>query len=103
LASGNEWLARQLDRARPAILCRIPRDFQYCNSPKFGCLALDRKTHGKPVGAEILTGFTLAFNMPLPTAAVTDTANYQLDSVTTKTVKKKVERVLLPMNNFNVS
>ncbi len=59
--------------------------------------------HGKPVGAEILTGFTLDFDMPLSMAAVTDTANYQLDTVTTKTVKKKVERVLTPIKNFTVS
>ncbi len=59
--------------------------------------------HGKPVGPEILTGFTLDFDMPLSVAAVTDTANYQLDTVTTKTVKKKLERVLTPIKNFTVS
>ncbi len=59
--------------------------------------------HGKPVGAEILTGFTLDFNMPLSVPAVTDTANYQFDTNTTKTVKHRVERVLKPIVNFTVS
>ncbi len=59
--------------------------------------------HGKPVGPEILTGFTLDFNMPLSVAAVTDAANYRLESATTKTVKNKVERALKPIQNFTVS
>ena len=58
--------------------------------------------HGKPVGAAILTGFTLDFNMPLATAAASNPANYQLDVVTTKKVKNKTVRVLKPIKNFTV-
>ena len=59
--------------------------------------------HGKPVGPEILTGFTLDFNMPLSVPAVTDAANYQLATSSTKTVKRKVERVLKAIAKFTVS
>ena len=58
---------------------------------------------GKPVGAAILTGFTLDFNMPLATAAASNPGNYALEVVTTKKVKNKVERVMKPIKNFTVT
>jgi hypothetical protein len=61
----------------------------------------DRKTHknGKPV----LTGFVLDFNAPLDPAAASSPANYQIDTVTTRKVKKTVQRILHPISNFTVS
>jgi len=59
--------------------------------------------YGKPVGKPVLTGFRLGFNMPLFAAAVSNTGNYQLDTITTTKVKKKVVRVLQPITNFTVS
>jgi hypothetical protein len=57
---------------------------------------------GKPVGAAVLTGFTLKFNMPLSAAAVSNRGNYQLDNVTTRKVKKSVQRILRSIANFTV-
>jgi MBG domain len=62
-----------------------------------------RNKRGKPVGAAILTGFTLDFNMPLVAAAVSNPANYQLGTVTTRKVKNKVRPVLKPIRNFTVT
>ena len=64
-----------------------------------------RKTNkkGKPVGKAALLGFTLDFGSPLDPSAATDAANYQVDSVTTRKVKKKVEHILHPITNFMVS
>ena len=59
--------------------------------------------NGKPVGKAVLTGFTLDFNMPLDAAAVSNPGNYQLDTVTTKKVKKKLDRVLHPIKSFTVT
>ena len=50
--------------------------------------------HGKPTGAAVLTGFTLKFNMPLATSAVSKPANYELDVVAIKKVRKSIVRVL---------
>ena len=58
---------------------------------------------GKPVGKAVLTGFKLDFNIPLTAAAVSNRANYELDTVTTKKVKKSVERVLHPIKSFTVT
>ena len=58
---------------------------------------------GKPVGKAVLTGFTLDFNMPLSAAAVSNPANYELDTVTIKKVKKSLDRVLHPIKNFTVT
>ena len=46
---------------------------------------------GKPVGKPLLTGFTLDFGVPLNSNAASNRANYQVDTVSTKKVKKKVE------------
>ena len=62
---------------------------------------LNRK--GKPTGKAVLTGFTLDFGVALNAAAADTAANYQLDTVTTKKVKKKIETTLHPVANFAVS
>ena len=58
---------------------------------------------GKPVGKPVLTGFTLDFNMPLSLAAVSDPGNYEIDTVTTKKVKKNLDRILKPIKSFTVT
>jgi hypothetical protein len=64
-----------------------------------------RKTNkkGKPVGNPVLTGFTLDFSVPLNPATASDSANYQVDTVTTKKVKKSVKRILHAITKFTVS
>ena len=64
-----------------------------------------RKTNkkGKPVGKPVLAGFEFEFSSPLNPASATNSANYQVDNVTNKRVKKKVERILQPITKFNVS
>jgi hypothetical protein len=64
-----------------------------------------RKTNkrGKPVGSPVLTGFNLGFSVPLDPASATNPAHYQLDTVSTKRVKKTVKRILHPITNFQVS
>ena len=58
---------------------------------------------GKPTGKAVLSGFALDFGVPLNAAAASDAANYQLDTITTKKVKKKKETILHPITNFTVS
>ena len=61
-------------------------------------------TRGKPTGDRVLRGFVFDFSGPLDRATCGPTsANYQLDTITTKRVKKKVERTLHPITNFTVS
>jgi hypothetical protein len=64
-----------------------------------------RKTNkkGKPVGKAVLTGFTVDFSAPLNQASATNRLNFQLGTVTTKKVKKKVTTILHPITNFTVS
>ena len=64
-----------------------------------------RKTNkkGRPVGKPVLAGFEFEFSSPLNPASATNPANYQVDSVTNKRVKKKVERILQPITSFKVS
>ena len=61
-----------------------------------------RKTNkkGKPTGKAVLSGFTLDFGVPLNGA---NAANYQVDSITTKKVKKKTVQILHPITKFTVS
>jgi hypothetical protein len=58
--------------------------------------------HRKPTGKAVLTGFTLDFNMPLSAAAVSNPANYQLDTITTRRVKRKLAHILQPLTTFTV-
>jgi hypothetical protein len=64
-----------------------------------------RKTNkkGRPVGKPVLAGFEFEFSSPLNPASATNSANYQVDILTKKRVKKKVERILHPITTFNVS
>ena len=64
-----------------------------------------RKTNkkGKPTGKAILTGFALEFSASLTTASAENPTNYQLDTITTKKVKKKVTTILHPITKFTVS
>jgi hypothetical protein len=86
--------------------------FQVQSSPPpiperiLGVLAVfQRKTNRKhkPVGKPVLTGFILDFSAPLDPAAASNPANYQIDLVRTKKVKKTVKRIPHPITNFTVS
>jgi hypothetical protein len=61
-----------------------------------------RNSHGKPTGPDRLTGYSLEFNIPLSESAVDDPANFTLDTITTKKVKKTIERVLHPVTSVTV-
>jgi hypothetical protein len=65
---------------------------------------LQRKVNrrGKPVGKPDLAGFVIHFTQPLDPSAAGDSANYQVDTVTTKRVKKVVRRILHPITSFSV-
>jgi len=58
---------------------------------------------GKPVGSPVLVGYTFDFSSALNPAPAGNPANYQVDTVITKRVKKKVERILLPLSGFGAS
>ncbi len=58
---------------------------------------------GKPVGKAVLTGYMLDFGAPLNPTAAANRANYQVATMTTKKVKKKVTHILKPISNFTVS
>jgi Carboxypeptidase regulatory-like domain len=64
-----------------------------------------RKTNkkGKPVGKAVLTGFSLTFSEPLNAATAKNRGDYQLATVTTKKVKKKLTTILHPISKFTVS
>ena len=57
----------------------------------------------KPVGKAVLVGYAFEFSSPLDPSSAGNSANYQVDTVTTKRVKKKVERILHPTSGFSVS
>ena len=61
-----------------------------------------RKTNkkGKPTGKAVLSGFTLDLSVPLNAASA---ANFQVDTITTKKVKKKTVHILRPITKFTVS
>ncbi|MGO9471150.1 MAG: IPT/TIG domain-containing protein [Isosphaeraceae bacterium] len=58
---------------------------------------------GKPVGGPVLSGFTFLFSAPLNPSSATRVTNYQVDTVTTKRVKKNTQRVLHPITSFSVA
>ena len=58
---------------------------------------------GKPVGKPILVGYMLDFSAPLNAATAASRADYQVGTMSTKKVKKKVTHILKPILNFNVS
>ena len=63
-----------------------------------------RKTNkrGKPVGKRVLAGYTIDFSTKLNASSAGNPGNYQVDSVTTKRVKREVEPALHPIG-FTVS
>ena len=64
-----------------------------------------RKTNkkGRPVGKPVLAGYEFEFSSPLDPASAANSADYQVDNVTTNRVRNKVKRVLRPITRFNVS
>ena len=59
-----------------------------------------KRKKGKPTGKAVLTGFALEFSVSLDTVAA---ANFQVDTFTTKKVKKKKATILHPITKFSVS
>ena len=57
---------------------------------------------GKPTGKPILSGFMVDFGVPLSNASVSNRGIFQLDTVTTKRVKGKIETILHPIKKFTV-
>ena len=58
---------------------------------------------GKPVGKPVLVGYILDFGAALNPVAASSQSNYQVATMTTERVNKKVSRVLKPITNFTVS
>jgi hypothetical protein len=65
----------------------------------------NRKTNkkGKPIGSPVLSGYLFDFSDALNSSSATNSANYQVDTITTKRVKKQTQRSLHPITNFSVS
>jgi hypothetical protein len=64
-----------------------------------------RKTNkkGKPIGKPVLSGFVFDFSDPLDPASAANGGNYQVDTITTKRVKKQTRRILHPITGFSVA
>jgi hypothetical protein len=64
-----------------------------------------RKTNkkGKPIGRPVLSGFVFDFSDPLNPSSATNGGNYQVDTITTKRVKKQTRRILHPITSFSVA
>ncbi len=58
---------------------------------------------GKPVGKDGVSGFRIGFNAPLMTTTAIDPANYQVDALVTHKAGRKVQHILRPIANFQVS
>jgi hypothetical protein len=58
---------------------------------------------GKPVGRPVLSGFVFNFSEPLDPASASNGGNYQIDTITTKRVKKQTRRILHPITSFAVA
>jgi hypothetical protein len=58
---------------------------------------------GKPIGPPVLSGFVFDFSEALIPATATNARNYQVDTITTKRVKKQTRRILNPMTGFSVA
>ena len=81
------------DRYHRFQLCHGFRPDQRPTTPsgchqRAACVPCNLNKKGKPIGKAVLTGFTLEFNMPLDAAAVSNTGNYQLETVTIKKVDR---------------
>jgi len=64
-----------------------------------------RKTSkkGKPIGRPVLSGFVFDFSDPINPTSATNGRNYQVDTITTKRVKKQTRRILHPITSFSVA
>jgi hypothetical protein len=64
-----------------------------------------RKTNhtGKPIGRPVLSAFVFDFSEPLDPTSAASGGNYQIDTVTTKRVKKQTRRILHPITSFSVA
>ncbi len=64
-----------------------------------------RKTNkeGKAIGRSVLTGFVFDFSEALNPSRATIAANYQVDTVSTKRIKKQTRRILHPITGFAVA
>jgi hypothetical protein len=58
---------------------------------------------GKPVVKAGLSGFRIGFNAPLIATTAIDPADYQVDVLVTRKARRKVEKILRPIANFQVS
>ena len=56
-----------------------------------------------PSANRSLSNFTFDFAVPLNAAAAANAANYEVDTITTKKIKKKTQQLLHPITNFTVS
>jgi ELWxxDGT repeat protein len=63
-----------------------------------------RKTNkrGRPVGKPVLAGYTIEFSTKLNASTAGSIGNYQVDSVSTRRVKRQVEQIVRPIG-FTVS
>jgi hypothetical protein len=58
---------------------------------------------GKPIGMPVLSGFEFDFSQALNPSSATNNANFQIDTVATKRVKKQTQRILHPITGFSVA
>jgi hypothetical protein len=63
-----------------------------------------RKTNkkGKPTGKPVLSGFVFDFSGALNPSSATNKSNYQINTITTKRVKKQTHHILHPITSFSV-
>jgi uncharacterized repeat protein (TIGR03803 family) len=59
--------------------------------------------HGKPVGRPILTGFMFDFSAPLNPPSAARSANYHVDTITSKRVKGRIQLIFHPITRFSVA
>jgi hypothetical protein len=57
---------------------------------------------GKPVGKKVLIGFSFSIDNALDATGAANPVNYQIDSISTKKVKRKTELVRHPITSFTV-
>ena len=103
-----------------AVLASFAGDSTYAASSASGTLVVNattpliiigeqplfhRKTNkkGKPIGKPVLSGFVFDFSQPLNPSSAANSANYQVDTITTKRVKKQTRHILHPITSFSVA
>ncbi len=58
---------------------------------------------GKPIGKSVLSGFVFDFSDALNPSSATTRTDYQVDTITTKRVKKQTRHILHPITSFSVT